>query len=88
MSSSRAGGVAQAPHALALRGGDRLPSFAVNLLVEQDMNKEKDEMTMKVFGEVANVIDPDIEVEIDFPSQHPSKMLAILDMEIGDGHAG
>ena len=40
MSSSRAGGVAQAPHALALRGGGRLPSFAVNLLVEQLASQE------------------------------------------------
>ena len=38
---------------------------------------------MAVFGEIANAIDPDIEVEIDFPSKHPSKMLAILDMEMG-----
>ena len=38
---------------------------------------------MKVFGDVANSIDPDIEVEIDFPSKHPSKMLAILDMQMG-----
>ena len=38
---------------------------------------------MNIFGEVANSIDPDIDVEIDFPSKHPSKMLAILDMEMG-----
>ena len=38
---------------------------------------------MKVFGDIANSIDPDIDVEIDFPSQHPSKMLAILDMQMG-----
>ena len=55
----------------------------VEELVEGDKNLEKDEMTMKVFGDVANSIDPDIEVEIDFPSKHPSKMLAILDMEMG-----
>ena len=36
-----------------------------------------------MFGEIANAVDPDIEVEIDFPSKHPSKMLPILDMEMG-----
>ena len=55
----------------------------VNDLVEEDAAKEKDETTMKVFGDIANSIDPDIDVEIDFPSQHPSKMLAILDMQMG-----
>ena len=55
----------------------------VEELMEEDRNKVKDELTMKVFGDVANSIDPDIEVEIDFPSKHPSQMLAILDMEMG-----
>ena len=55
----------------------------VQELVEEDLSKEKDEVTMNIFGEVANSIDPDIDVEIDFPSKHPSKMLAILDMEMG-----
>ena len=55
----------------------------VDDLVEEDAAKEKDETTMKVFGDIANSIDPDIDVEIDFPSQHPSKMLAILDMQMG-----
>ena len=40
VSPPRARGVAQAPHALALRGGGRLPSFAVNLLVEQLASQE------------------------------------------------
>ena len=62
---------------------EELKLEVVEELVEGDRNKEKDEITMKVFGEVANSIDPDIEVEIDFPSKHPSKMLAILDMEMG-----
>ena len=55
----------------------------VRELVEEDMDKEKDELTMAVFGDIANSIDPDIQVEVDFPSKHPSKMLAILDMEMG-----
>ena len=54
----------------------------VQELVEDDMRREKDDLTMAVFGEIANAIDPNIEVEIDFPSKHPSKMLAILDMEM------
>ena len=49
MSSSRAGGVAQAPHALALRGGGRLPSFAVNLLVEQLASQEAGVKVIKAF---------------------------------------
>ena len=43
----------------------------------------RDRINFDPFGEIANAIDPDIEVEIDFPSKHPSKMLAILDMEMG-----
>ena len=62
---------------------EELKLEVVEELVEGDRNKEKDEITMKVFGDVANSIDPDIEVEIDFPSKHPSKMLAILDMQMG-----
>ena len=54
----------------------------VQELVEEDMRREKDDLTMEVFGQIANAIDPDIEVEIDFPSKHHSKMLAILDMEM------
>ena len=37
--------------------------------VASDQEKEVDEITMKVFGDIANTIDPSIEVEID---SHPS----------------
>ena len=37
---------------------------------------------MRVFGEVANSIDPSIEVEIDFPSKYEDKMMPILDMKM------
>ena len=35
--------------------------------VEDDQGKELDEITMRVFGEVANAVDPNIKVEIDIP---------------------
>ena len=50
--------------------------------IENDNEKEKDEITMKVFGEVANSIDPDIQVEMDFPSKHENKYMPILDMQM------
>ena len=42
--------------------------------IEEDREREVDEMTMKVFGDIANSIDPAIQVEIDFPSKKPDKM--------------
>ena len=47
-------------------------------LVEEDRGREKDELTMSVFGEIANSIDPDIDVEVDFPSNHDTKFMPIL----------
>ena len=47
-----------------------------------DREKEVDEVTMRVFGEVANSIDPSIEVEIDYPSKYEDKMMPILDMKM------
>ena len=37
---------------------------------------------MRVFGEVANAVDPNIEVEIDFPSKNADRMMPILDMKM------
>ena len=50
--------------------------------VEADLNKEVDERTMAVFGEIANSIEPSIKVEIDFPSKYEDKMMPILDMKM------
>ena len=50
--------------------------------IESDEEKEGDEITMKVFGEIANSVEPNIEVEIDFPSKHDDKMMPILDMKM------
>ena len=50
--------------------------------VEEDMEKEKDETTMEVFRNIANSIDQNIEVEVDFPSKHEDKMMPILDMKM------
>ena len=50
--------------------------------VEDDQGKELDEITMRVFGEVANAVDPNIEVEIDFPSKNADRMMPILDMKM------
>ena len=50
--------------------------------VASDQEKEVDEITMKVFGDIANTIDPSIEVEIDFPSKYQDGMMPILDMKM------
>ena len=50
--------------------------------VEDDHGKEVDKITMEVFGEVANSVDPDIEVEIDYPSKNEGRMMPILDMKM------
>ena len=50
--------------------------------VEADLEKEVDERTMAVFGEIANSIEPSIQVEIDFPSKYEDKMMPILDMKM------
>ena len=47
-----------------------------------DREKEVDEITMRVFGEIANSIDPSIEVDVDYPSKHEDKMMPILDMKM------
>ena len=54
----------------------------VNEQVVIDEEKEVDEITMRVFGDIANTIDPSIEVEIDFPSKYEDKMMPILDMKM------
>ena len=51
-------------------------------LVGEDEEKEADEVTMRIFGEIANSIDPAIQVEIDFPSKKADKMMPILDMQM------
>ena len=53
-------------------------------LVEEDLGRQGDERTMSVFGEIANTIDQDIEVEVDFPSKHEGWM-PILDMQMTMG---
>ena len=50
--------------------------------VEGDQGKEIDEITMKVFGEVANAVDQSIEVEVDYPSKNEDHMMPILDMKM------
>ena len=50
--------------------------------IEEDREREVDEITMKIFGDIANSIDPAIQVEIDFPSKKPDKMMPILDMKM------
>ena len=50
--------------------------------VENDQEKEIDEITMNVFGAIANSIEPNIEVEVDYPSKYEDKMMPILDMKM------
>ena len=50
--------------------------------IEIDREKEIDEITMTVFGEIANSVEPNIEVEVDYPSKHEDKMMPILDMKM------
>ena len=49
---------------------------------EQDKDTELDKHTMEIIQKVANEIHPSIEMEIDFPSQHPDKKLPILDIKV------
>ena len=39
-------------------------------------------LTMILFGEIANSVEPSIKVEIDFPSKYDDKMMPILDMKM------
>ena len=50
--------------------------------IESDEEKERDEITMILFGEIANSVEPSIKVEIDFPSKYDDKMMPILDMKM------
>ena len=50
--------------------------------IESDEEKEGDEITMILFGEIANSVEPSIKVEIDFPSKYDDKMMPILDMKM------
>ena len=54
----------------------------VEELVESDKGREVDDITMTVFGDIANTIDLDIKVEVDFPSRHETRMMPILDMQM------
>ena len=54
-------------------------------LVEGDRRRAGDELTMSVFGDIANSIDPDMEVEVDYPSNHSSKWMPIQ-KRISPGH--
>jgi hypothetical protein len=59
----------------------------VAALVESDGERMTDDITMSVFGDIANTLDPDIDVEIDFPSNHADNMMPILDMKMAmDGN--
>ena len=54
-------------------------------LVEEDTRREGDERTMAVFGQIANSIDLDMEVEVDYPTKHASRWMPILDMQMTMG---
>ena len=50
--------------------------------IESDQEKEVDKITMTLFGEIANSVEPNIEVEVDYPSKHEDNMMPILDMKM------
>ena len=54
----------------------------VEEMIEEDEGKEVDELTMEVFKQVADSVDENIEVEVDFPSKNEDKMMPILDMKM------
>ena len=71
----------------ALEPGMRYNAFTEKLelveeLVEPDKERETDELTMSVFRDIANNVDPDIEVEVDYPSMNEDKFMPILDMKM------
>ena len=70
-----------------VKAGTRYDAAAEKVEVNEnqiaiDEEKEVDEITMKVFGEIANSVDPSIDIEIDYPSKYPDKMMPILDMKM------
>ena len=73
--------------AIGVKPGTRYNADEVKLEVIEDQiaideGMELDEITMKVFGEIASSVDPNIDVEIDYPSKYPDKMMPILDMKM------
>ena len=71
----------------AVKPGTRYNSVEEKLEIveemkEQDEDKEVDELTMEVFKQVADSVDDDIEVEVDYPSKNEDKMMPILDMKM------
>ena len=50
--------------------------------VELDLGRETDELTMTVLRDIANTIDSDIKVEVDFPSRNNDKFMPILYMKM------
>ena len=55
---------------------------AVEELVEEDTMVEGDKRTAELVKELANSICPYLQMEIDFPSNHPSGWMPILDLEV------
>ena len=49
----------------------------------QDENKSDDDVTMEVVRQVAESLDPNLKFEIDVPSYHEDKKIAVLDLKIG-----
>ena len=47
-----------------------------------DENKKDEIVTMEVVNEIANTIDPMIQLTIDVPSTHPNNKLPILDLRV------
>ena len=71
----------------ALKPGVRFDAMEEKLvlveeMIELDIGKEKDAITMEVFKDIANSVDDDIEVEADFPSNHEDGFMPILDMKM------
>ena len=70
----------------ALRPGTRYNAREGKLeireeMIAADMKIEKDDYTMSVFKDIANSVNPSIEVEVDFPSKNDDKFMPILDMK-------
>ena len=72
--------------ALEVEGGSTFVDGKIVVDMEkkiQDEGKSEDEITMDIVRQVAESVDPNIKFEVDVPSFHEDKKIAVLDLKIG-----
>ena len=69
-----------------LEKGSRLVEEKIIIDLEkkvEDSEKSNSEITMNIVVEIAESVDDMIKFSVDLPEKNPSKMLAVLDLEVG-----